>query len=101
MSQSYVYIPILTLWIFGALGMADDLLKLRRRNNMGAHLPAKACTADSCIGSAVLHYENSDRLEMTSVSTFWDPSRKLDIGMWFSYRISAVYGDIRQCGEYQ
>jgi len=83
MSQSYVYIPILTLWIFGALGMADDLLKLRRRNNMG--LTSLRKLALQILASALLYYimRTVIGLEMTSVSTFWDPSRKLDIGMWF------------------
>ncbi len=82
-SQPYVYISVLTLWVFGGVGMTDDLLKLRRQNNMG--LTSMRKLALQILASALLYYimRTVIGLEMTSVSAFWNPSVQLDIGMWF------------------
>ncbi len=82
-THPYVYIPILSLWIFGAVGMADDLLKLRKKENQG--LPSVKKFALQILAAALLYYimKSTTQLELNTVSAFWNPQTKIDIGLWF------------------
>ncbi len=82
-TQPYVFIPILSLWIFGGVGMADDLMKLRKKENLG--LPSGKKFALQILAAAALYYimKTTTALELNTVSAFWNPQTKIDIGLWF------------------
>ncbi len=81
--QPYVFVPLLSLWVFGGIGLADDILKLKKKDNQGFKSTRKL--ALQVLAAAFLYYimKRTTELDLNVVSAFWNPEKKFDIGLWF------------------
>ena len=80
-SQPYVYIPLVAVWTFSAIGMTDDLLKLVRKDGIG--LTSTRKLAMQVLASALVYWLLATRsgLQSTLVTLPWDPGVSWDMGL--------------------
>ncbi len=81
--QPYIFIPLISMWSFGSIGLIDDVMKLVKKETIG--LTSLRKLAMQILVAAFNYYilANYSRLNVTHVSAFWNPNDLINIGIWF------------------
>ena len=82
-TDPFIYLPLIAMWGYGLVGLADDVMKLKKKENQG--LTSLRKLAMQILIAALLYYivDNTSGLLLRKVSAFWNPQIEFDIGLWF------------------
>lgn len=88
LSEAYTWIPLVAIWLFGLIGFADDLAKLKKNSSDG--ITSRQKMAMQIIAAVIVMFlvNSYSGMHSTRISLPWNPSRMIDIGAW--YQIAAL-----------
>lgn len=83
--QSYTWIPLVSCWAFGIIGIIDDIVKIKKRSSDG--LKSRQKLAMQVLASAlviwlIIRYSG---LRFSVLTLPWNPSQQIDIGPWYTF----------------
>jgi phospho-N-acetylmuramoyl-pentapeptide-transferase len=87
-TDEYTWIPLVGMWLFGIVGMIDDLLKIKRQNSDGLKSGQKLAMQVLCAATVISLMTLFSDLQETLVTIPWNPAKSIDIGGW--YRLAAL-----------
>ncbi|MCK9286540.1 MAG: phospho-N-acetylmuramoyl-pentapeptide-transferase [Sphaerochaetaceae bacterium] len=82
-TKPFTYIILVAMWLFGTIGMIDDIIKLYKHRSVGL-TSSRKLALQILASAAIVWLLNSSSSDPLSVITIpWDPSRTIDIGLWY------------------
>lgn len=87
-TDGYTWIPLAGMWLFGLVGLVDDILKITRKNSDGLKSGQKLAMQVLAAATVLSLTAFCSQLQETVVTIPWNPAKSIDIGGW--YRIASL-----------
>ncbi|AEC01880.1 phospho-N-acetylmuramoyl-pentapeptide-transferase [Parasphaerochaeta coccoides] len=87
--ESYTWIPLVAIWIFGCIGFIDDYAKLTKNSSDGITSRQKMAMQIIAAGIVMFLVNSYSGMRSTHISLPWNPAKTIDIGAW--YQIAALF----------
>lgn len=87
-TNGYTWIPLVGMWLFGLVGLVDDLLKIKRKNSDGLKSGQKLAMQVLAAATILSLMAFACPLQETVITLPWNPAKSIDIGGW--YRLAAL-----------